>query len=101
MNRPAARASVIGHCATWHCLCGNPVALQGRSGPASGPTRESAVVCGRCGRVYFVIPMDRSHGPPIEVVELFGLPVATEADDPPANAERPRNETSPSVTTSP
>jgi hypothetical protein len=74
MNRPASKASVIGHCATWRCVCGNPVALQGRSGPASGPTRDSAVVCPRCQRVYFVIPQDKSNGPPVEVVELFELP---------------------------
>jgi hypothetical protein len=24
--------------------------------------------------VYFVIPLDRSYGPPVEVVELFSLP---------------------------
>jgi len=74
MNRQPLRASAMGGCATWHCVCGNPVTLQGRSGPASGPTRDSVVVCERCQRVYFVIPMDRSHGPPVEVVELFGLP---------------------------
>jgi hypothetical protein len=74
MNYPTGRAAVIGNCVTWHCVCGNPVALQGRSGPASGPTPESVVVCERCARVYFVIPQDKSHGPPIEVVELFGLP---------------------------
>lgn len=74
MNRPPARASVIDNCATWHCACGNPIALQGKSGPASGPTRESAIICARCTRVYFVIPLDRSYGPPVEVVELFGLP---------------------------
>jgi hypothetical protein len=76
MNRPAGRASVIGVCVTWHCACDNPIALQGKSGPASGPTLESAVRCERCARVYFVIPMDRSYGPPIEVVELFELPDA-------------------------
>jgi hypothetical protein len=74
MNRPPGCASVINNCATWHCACGNPIALQGKSGPASGPTRESAVVCDRCARVYFVIPLDRSFGPPVEVVELFSLP---------------------------
>jgi hypothetical protein len=74
MNRPPGQASVIGGCATWHCSCGNPVALQGRSGPASGPTRESSAICEQCGRAYFVIPMDRSSGPPIEVVELFEAP---------------------------
>lgn len=38
------------------------------------PSRETAIVCPVCNRVYFVIPLDRSFGPPIEVVELFGLP---------------------------
>lgn len=80
MNRPLARAHVIGRCATWHCACGEPVALQGRSGHASGPTRDTAIVCGRCQRAYFVIPMDRSFGPPIEVVELFELPPADPAE---------------------
>jgi hypothetical protein len=51
--------------------------LQGRSGPASGPTRETVVVCARCQRAYFVIPLDHSFGPPIEVVELFGVPEET------------------------
>ena len=75
MNRPPARANVIGNCASWLCVCAaNPVALQGHSGSIAGPTRETVVVCKHCQRVYFVIPLDRSHGPPIEVVELFGLP---------------------------
>ncbi len=74
MNQPPSRASVLGSCATWRCVCANPTALQGRSGPAAGPTRDTVVTCGVCGRVYFVIPLDRSHGPPIEVVELFGMP---------------------------
>jgi hypothetical protein len=74
MNRAPSHANVLGSCAAWHCVCGNPVALQGRSGSPAGPTRDTVVVCNRCNRVYFVIPMDRSHGPPIEVVELFGLP---------------------------
>jgi hypothetical protein len=74
MNQPAAQASVIGNCATWRCACGHPIALQGKSGPVSGPTRESAVVCDHCARVFFVIPLDRSFGPPVEVVELFALP---------------------------
>jgi hypothetical protein len=76
MNRGPLRANALGGCATWHCVCGDPVALQGRSGSPAGPTRDTVVVCGRCRRVYFVIPMDRAHGPPIEVVELFGLPEA-------------------------
>ena len=74
MNRPVSQASVIGNCATWRCPCLNPIALQGRSGPAGGPTRDTVVVCPRCSRVYFVIPHDKSNGPPIEVVELFGMP---------------------------
>jgi hypothetical protein len=28
--------------------------------------------------VYFVIPEDKSHGPPVEVVELFGMPIVTD-----------------------
>ena len=79
MNHSTGRASVIGNCVTWHCVCGNPVALQGRSGPASGPTPDSAIVCDRCHKVYFVIPQDKSHGPPVEVVELFGMPAANSA----------------------
>lgn len=75
MNRPAGRAHVVGNCATWRCVCDNAVALQGRSGPASGPTPDSVVRCERCGKIYFVIPQDKSHGPPVEVVELFGMPV--------------------------
>ncbi len=78
MNRAPLRASVLGNSATWHCVCGNPVALQGHSGAAAGPTLDTVVVCPRCQRVYFVIPMDRSHGPPIEVVELFGIPAPPE-----------------------
>jgi hypothetical protein len=74
MNRPSSTASVIGNCATWRCTCGAPVALQGRSGAVAGPTMESVVVCAGCRRVYFVIPQDKSFGPPIEVVQLFGLP---------------------------
>lgn len=74
MNLPVAHASVIGNCASWHCPCGNPVALQGRSGAVAGPTRDTAIVCPQCARVYFVIPMDRSGGAPIEVAELFALP---------------------------
>jgi hypothetical protein len=85
MNRPTAHATVIGSCATWHCACGNPIALQGKSGPATGPTQESAVVCDRCARAYFVIPMDRSFGPPIEVVELFGAPEAAPPSDAPTS----------------
>jgi hypothetical protein len=76
MNQRPMRAHVLGSCATWHCVCGNPTALQGRSGSPAGPTRESVVICERCKRVYFVIPIDRFQGPPIEVVELFGLPDA-------------------------
>ena len=87
MNRPPAQASVIASCATWHCACQNPVALQGRSGPSSGPTRDSAVVCAHCGRVYFVIPMDRSFGPPVEVVELFALPEPTPEPPSPTQPE--------------
>src|ERR1043165_9835603 len=83
MNRPVSHASVIGNCATWHCGCGNPIALQGRSGLVSGPTRETAVGWETCARVYFVIPLDRSRGAPVEVVELFGLPDAPPANEPP------------------
>lgn len=82
MNRPPGSAAVIDHCATWHCACGHPVALQGRSGPSSGPTPDSAVGCAHCGRLYFVIPQDKSHGPPIEVVELLQAPAAPGAADP-------------------
>lgn len=82
MNRPVSTASVLGNCATWRCACQNPIALQGRSGPAAGPTPDSVVVCDRCGRAFFVIPQDKSHGPPIEVVELFGMPAPTPADQP-------------------
>lgn len=80
MNRPLQRACVVGTCATWRCACDNPVALQGRSGPTTGPTPDSVVRCERCHRVYFVIPDDKSHGPPIEVVELFGMPGAAPDD---------------------
>jgi hypothetical protein len=94
MNRPVSRAHVIGRCATWHCVCGEPVALQGRSGRVSGPTRETAIVCSRCQRAYFVIPMDRSFGAPIEVVELFELPAeagaeAATRDEPVASESAP------------
>lgn len=84
MNRPASRANVLGNTATWRCVCAHPVALQGHSGSAAGPTRDTVVTCPACRRVYFVIPMDRSNGPPIEVVELFGLPE-------PAISESPAN----------
>ncbi len=72
----AAFASVLGSCASWHCPCGHPVALQGRSGPPSGPTPETITACPQCRRTYFVIPQDKEHGPPIEVVELFQAPPA-------------------------
>ena len=75
MNRPPGRAyPVEGNRAMWRCVCQAGPTLHGASGSTAGPTRDSAIVCPGCGRVYFVIPMDRSHGPPIEVVELFGLP---------------------------
>jgi hypothetical protein len=74
MNRGVLKASALGSVATWHCVCGNPIALHGRSGSVAGPTRDSVIPCPQCGKLYFVIPMDRSHGPPIEVVELFGMP---------------------------
>jgi hypothetical protein len=80
MNRSPSAASVLGNTCTWYCACQNPIALSGRSGPAGGPTPETVVVCERCRRVYFVIPQDRSHGPPIEVVELFGMPAPTSPD---------------------
>jgi hypothetical protein len=83
MNRPVSRASVIGNCASWHCACGNPIALQGRSGAVGGPTPETIVTCERCDRSYFVIPMDRSFGAPIEVVELFGAPEPEAAPETP------------------
>jgi hypothetical protein len=73
-NRPPSRASVLGNCATWKCVCGAPTALQGRSGSSAGPTRDSVVVCPACDKIYFVIPLDRSHGPPVEVVELYAMP---------------------------
>lgn len=79
MNRPMGRACVLGSCATWRCVCGNPIALQGRSGPATGPTPETVVRCEQCGKIYFVIPQDKSRGPPVEVVELFGMPVAEDS----------------------
>lgn len=82
MNFPPSRAAVLGNCATWHCVCANPIALQGRSGPAAGPTPDSVVTCPRCRRVYFVIPQDKSHGPPIEVVELFVAPVNSDEPKP-------------------
>jgi hypothetical protein len=81
MNRPTSAASVIGNTATWRCVCQNPIALSGRSGPAGGPTPETVIVCDRCRRIYFVIPQDRSHGPPIEVVELFGMPTPASQDE--------------------
>lgn len=93
MNRPTGRACVLGSCATWRCVCGNPIALQGRSGPATGPTPESVVRCERCSRVYFVIPQDKSHGPPVEVVELF--------EAPPALASSPASESTPAPAASP
>lgn len=85
MNRPPSRAAVIGNCVSWHCACANPVALQARSGAASGPTRETVAVCPACNRVYFVIPMDRSFGPPIEVVELYSLPESAAPTAPSSN----------------
>jgi hypothetical protein len=99
MNRPAVHASVIGNCATWHCACGNPIALQGKSGPSTGPTRESAVVCDQCARVFFVIPLDRSFGPPVEVVELFALPESSPTTSP-SNFEQPSETTSTSPASS-
>jgi hypothetical protein len=77
MNRSPSAATVLGSTATWRCACQNPIALHGRSGPAGGPTPETVVACPRCQRVYFIIPQDKSFGPPIEVVQLFGLPAAT------------------------
>lgn len=74
-HRPAL-ASVLGSCASWLCPCGNPIALQGRSGPPSGPTPETITTCPQCQRTYFVIPQDKEHGPPVEVVELFQEPAA-------------------------
>lgn len=76
MNRPPSVASVINTSATWRCACANPIALHGRSGRSSGPTPDTVVICDQCRRVYFVIPQDKSHGPPIEVVELFEMPTA-------------------------
>lgn len=76
INRPPSRASVINRCATWHCACGNRVALQARSGAASGPTPDTVAVCDKCHRAYFVIPQDKSYGTPIEVVELMEAPTA-------------------------
>lgn len=78
MNRTPSAASVLGNTATWRCACQNPIALHGRSGRAAGPTVDTVVVCDRCQRVYFVIPQDKSHGPPIEVVELFGMPAPSD-----------------------
>lgn len=74
VNHRASHATVIENCASWLCVCGNPVALQGRSGALSGPTAESASLCPECERLYFVIPHDRSYRPPVEVVELLRLP---------------------------
>ena len=74
INRRASRAHVLGNCASWRCICGHPEALHGRSGRSGGPTPDTVVVCPQCGRVYFVIPTDRSFGPPIEVVQLYGMP---------------------------
>jgi hypothetical protein len=90
LNGRVTRAHVIGRCATWHCACGNPIALQGRSGPASGPSADTVTVCDRCSRIYFVIPMDRAQSPPIEVVELFALPAPQAAPEPNA-APAPQN----------
>lgn len=78
MNRPVSAASVLGNTATWHCACRHPIALHGHSGPSAGPTPETVVACPNCHRVFFVIPQDKSHGPPIEVVELFGMPTRTD-----------------------
>lgn len=74
LHHRTALASVLGSCASWLCPCGNPIALQGRSGPPSGPTPETITTCPQCRRSYFVIPQDREHGPPVEVVELFQEP---------------------------
>jgi hypothetical protein len=96
MNRPVTRAHVLGNCVTWHCVCGLPTALQGRSGPSGGPTPDTVVVCSQCHRVYFVIPLDRSFGPPIEVVELFGIPEPATAAPAAVNpAEAPSAPTEP------
>lgn len=90
MNRSAGRAAVIGRCASWYCVCGNPIALQGRSGPLSGPSRETSTLCPQCERLYFVIPHDRSFGAPVEVVELLGLPEPENAHGPtPLHADAP------------
>ena len=93
MNRPSSTASVLGACATWRCVCGAPVVLQGRSGSVAGPTIDSVVECAGCRRVYFVIPEDKSYGPPIEVVQLFGLPAPAE----PAAAQTDTQESAPAA----
>ncbi len=85
-HRPTL-ASVLGSCASWHCPCGQPVALQGRSGPPSGPTPETITTCPQCQRTYFVIPQDKEHGPPIEVVELFREPATPTETSTPATAD--------------
>lgn len=79
VNHRPSRAAVIDNCASWFCICGNLIALQGRSGPLGGPTADTVTTCPSCQRNYFVIPQDRSHGPPVEVVELLALP-ETEPD---------------------
>jgi hypothetical protein len=85
INRPPSRAVVSGNIAAWYCICGSTTLIRGRSGPAGGPTPDSVVKCEACRKNYFVIPMDQSHGPPIEVVELYEMPGETPAATPSPN----------------
>jgi hypothetical protein len=74
MNRAVMRGVAAGNIAAWRCVCPHAPQLQSRSGAVAGPTADTVTVCPRCRRVYFVIPHDKSHGPPVEVVELFEMP---------------------------
>ncbi len=75
IDHPAGTAAVRWTGATWWCACGDPQPLEGESGAVSGPTRETIVTCPACARAFFVIPHDRSHSRPVEVVELSFVPV--------------------------
>ena len=70
LDRAPAVANVGGNCARWRCVCANRCEISGESGAVEGPASDTIVACPECGRAYFVIPFDRSFGPPIEVVEL-------------------------------
>jgi hypothetical protein len=87
INHPPGTAAVRWTGATWWCACAAPIPLQGESGAITGPTCETVVTCPDCGRAFFIIPHDRSHSRPIEVVELAAIPVASGAGRPGPESE--------------